>query len=548
MSSGFGAGAFWGTLGSVTALVTASLVAEQPAGNTPPGQPGLTAGDIDPVSPRDGGGEVSTVAGDPGGAPAPSVTPDVSRPEQSTPPVVADTDPLAPPTTGEVAELAVPAIEGAPELSAGTEAPVLPSPQSQAPVLPDQEQDIAVETTPAPPPAPVLVDVPDESADEAPVVIVADADAAEAEDEASSDAIADALTRLTDEEGEGEAASGEVDLADADAAETDGAEPGIAADAGEDALPVVDTEVPSAPEAVAEADTTAPTLTQPEVDTQMPVTPGSDDAPLIALQGEDAGLPGDGSEAVVVRRLTDGAEQDAEVATADAAPEVMTTEALSLYAASVEVPHGASVLSMILIDDGSLSGATDVVAALPFAASVAIDPSRADATEVMQAYRDAGIEVFALAQVPDGARPSDTEVILQASFAQLPEAIGLIDVGQARLQDDRATAEMAMARLADEGRGFVATSSGLNPALRAAASADVPAAMVYRQLDADDEDANVIRRYLDQASFRARNQGGVVLVGRLRADTISALTLWASSAQGDGGIFIAPVSVLLLSE
>jgi polysaccharide deacetylase 2 family uncharacterized protein YibQ len=84
-------------------------------------------------------------------------------------------------------------------------------------------------------------------------------------------------------------------------------------------------------------------------------------------------------------------------------------------------------------------------------------------------------------------------------------------------------------------------------ALRAAEAAGVPAGVIYRDLDAEGQDARVIRRFLDQAAFRARQQSGVVLVGRVRPDTLSALILWGSANRA-GDVTLAPVSAVLRGD
>ena len=46
----------------------------------------------------------------------------------------------------------------------------------------------------------------------------------------------------------------------------------------------------------------------------------------------------------------------------------------------------------------------------------------------------------------------------------------------------------------------------------------VAAATLFRDFDKDGQDARVIRRFLDQAAFRARQDGSVVMLGRVRAE------------------------------
>lgn len=72
-------------------------------------------------------------------------------------------------------------------------------------------------------------------------------------------------------------------------------------------------------------------------------------------------------------------------------------------------------------------------------------------------------------------------------------------------------------------------------------------AEIYRDIDGDDQDARVIRRFIDQAAFRARQESGVVLLGRVRPDTISALILWGTVNQGSDVAFV-PLSAILTQE
>ncbi|MGY9033893.1 MAG: divergent polysaccharide deacetylase family protein, partial [Rhodobacterales bacterium] len=145
------------------------------------------------------------------------------------------------------------------------------------------------------------------------------------------------------------------------------------------------------------------------------------------------------------------------------------------------------------------------------------------------------------------ATPTDVEIALEATFATLPETVLLLDAGDGGLQNDRAVTEQAMERLAKDGRGIVVVSKGLNMALRAAEQVDVPAGVIFRDLDAEDQDARVIRRFLDQAAFRARQESGVLLLARVRPNTISALVLWGTVNRA-GQVAVAPVSAVLSGQ
>jgi len=73
----------------------------------------------------------------------------------------------------------------------------------------------------------------------------------------------------------------------------------------------------------------------------------------------------------------------------------------------------------------------------------------------------------------------------------------------------------------------------------------VPAATLFRDFDAGGQDAAAVRRFLDNAAMRAtQQQEGVIMVGRLRADTISALLLWGLQDRA-ASVALVPVSAVL---
>jgi polysaccharide deacetylase 2 family uncharacterized protein YibQ len=53
-----------------------------------------------------------------------------------------------------------------------------------------------------------------------------------------------------------------------------------------------------------------------------------------------------------------------------------------------------------------------------------------------------------------------------------------------------------------------------------------------------------MRRFLDQAAFRAAQDGSVVMLGRVRPDTISALLLWGLQDRAER-VMLAPLSAVL---
>lgn len=227
------------------------------------------------------------------------------------------------------------------------------------------------------------------------------------------------------------------------------------------------------------------------------------------------------------------------------AAEAGDPRALVRHAAAFEDPgDGRPLLSIVLLDDPALGGGVAAVAALPVPVSVALDPASGDAAARMAAYRAAGIEILALAALPPGARPVDPAVVYEGIFATLPEAVAVLDLGEGGLEAGSAAAPAALGRLARDGRGAVLAEEGLGTALRRAAQAGVPAVALRRDLDGEGQDARVIRRFLDDAAWRAAREGPVVLLARLRPETLEALTLWAGGRRAQE-VTVAPVSSLL---
>ena len=57
----------------------------------------------------------------------------------------------------------------------------------------------------------------------------------------------------------------------------------------------------------------------------------------------------------------------------------------------------------------------------------------------------------------------------------------------------------------------------------------------------------MIRRFLDNAAFRARNEDGVIVLARARAETLEALQEWSLGNRAQT-VTLAPISAVLLAE
>lgn len=568
---GFLGGAVWGLVVAGAALSVASLIAPQPAGNRPPEAPQVEAPQEVPVTPpqevTDAAPEAAETAAPAGESPAMAEVTAPAAPAAEAALPAADRASAEVPALGATAE-GLGAVPEVPEaaavvVGAGGEAVQVPPGRAPAPVVPGLEVDVAAATETALP-QPVIV--PEEVGDVEPV--------------------GEAVTQpvgLEEAGGERQADVGPVMAQEAPAArlpEADAAAPvqpemaaegmalpEIAAEtapvvpemvqeiappvAEETALPVAEEIAPPVAEerAVAEpAGEPEPepeerrSLVLPQVGVEPEDAPSVDDSVAEAAAVED--LPGQNGAAVLPGdrsgiRVNRPAAGDAPAA--ETGPGGM---ALETHAAAWEGGSDLPRIGIVLLDAGALPGAVAAVAALPMPVTVAIDPGAAGAAELMAGYRAEGIEVLALARLPVGAMPVDVAVTYEAVFAILPEAVGVIDAGEGGLQAQSAVTEQAMARLAADGRGAVLPGGGLNMAARLAAEAGVPVAVIDRRLDAGGAEAAAIRRTLDQAAFRARQSGDVVLLGDVEAEVLSALMLWGA-ARAAAQVDVAPVSAIL---
>lgn len=460
--------------------------------------------------PDDSGGTSGSAVTAPGVRPedVTAVTPDASVPlldtpiaEQNTMPAETEAAPVPAPETGEtIAALAVP------ETSTAPVAPSVAVDQGapggvQAPVLsvPENEAGLSVSTEPAQPPVPPVPDV------EAPLVPAPDTSETEP---------AESETAETGEESP---------------AEESPAEESATEDSTMSERPAVRRLVPSAPEpAPVDTETPAAAL-RPAIGT--PAASLTERSP-----GNSSRLPSIGAE-------QDAAPNDTPSARADTSG----LPPLQRFAAQVDSDPSLPKMSIVMIDDGTGPLGPDTLEGFPFPVTFAIDPAQPGATDRMAAYRALGYEVAALVALPAAAQPTDVEQILGGAVAAVPEAVALIEAPGGGLQADRAVTEQAASFAADSGHGLVFLPNGLNTAQAIAQREAVPALSILRDFDGEGQDARTKRRFLDGAAFRARQDGAVVMLGRLTPDTLSALVLWGLQDRASS-VSMVPVSTLLLGQ
>lgn len=242
-------------------------------------------------------------------------------------------------------------------------------------------------------------------------------------------------------------------------------------------------------------------------------------------------------------------EPEPEATQAPALVGALTPESpLVRFAMPSDAPDGVPRMAIVLVDDGSGPLGPDALKSFPFPVSFAIAPSHPDAAAAARGYRALGFEVLVLGDMPAGAEASDVEVTMSGILNAVPEAVAVLEAPDGSLQENRDVSAQVVSYLAGTGHGLVMQPKGLNTPQKLALKDGVPAVTVFRDFDADSPDSTVIRRTLDQAAFRARQEaqpeGGVVMMGRLRADTISALVLWGLQDRA-GSIALVPVSTVL---
>lgn len=208
-----------------------------------------------------------------------------------------------------------------------------------------------------------------------------------------------------------------------------------------------------------------------------------------------------------------------------------------------------SRMALVLNDPGLPMAMRRSLAALDFPFTVALNPLDTTAPDAAALYNEAGKEVLILAtSIPEGATASDLDVNFNAFFAALPTAVGVIDLpGTGFARNARLLGEV-LPLLRQDGHGLVTFSGGLAQSERAAATAGVPHAEVFRVLDSGNDSAFTIRRYLDRAVFQASQIGQVIVFGDAANDvTMEAIEMWRAGSRLDQ-VALVPVSGILLDR
>ncbi|TCP62016.1 polysaccharide deacetylase 2 family uncharacterized protein YibQ [Rhodovulum bhavnagarense] len=222
--------------------------------------------------------------------------------------------------------------------------------------------------------------------------------------------------------------------------------------------------------------------------------------------------------------------------------------ALGQFAVPFEAPGAGPLIAIVLIDAGAEGLDMAALRGLSFPVSFGVDPIRPDAESRVAAHLDAGQEVVTLVSgLPDGATARDIEVTMPRLLERTQGSVGILDAMTGGYQDSRELSAQMVALAQETGHGLLTYDRGLNGAARIAGQAGVPSATVYRVLDAMRENRFAIKRKLDRAVFKARQDGHVVLVAHTYPETVSALVEWALEGNA-GDVRLVPVSVILMQR
>lgn len=210
-------------------------------------------------------------------------------------------------------------------------------------------------------------------------------------------------------------------------------------------------------------------------------------------------------------------------------------------------------MSIILVDVGNAGVTLNAAATLDLPITFAVAVDRPDATLASENYFEHGHEVLALSpravelSLSGGQTEEQVADLVTEFFRIVPQSVGLLDVPEATLQNDRVLSDYVLSALSRTGHGIVTYEQGLNVVKREADKANVPAGLIFRALDQKGENAEAIQRHLDRAAAEASRVGHVLVIGSTRAETIDAILEW-SQGRTARNVALAPVSASIIRQ
>ncbi len=223
--------------------------------------------------------------------------------------------------------------------------------------------------------------------------------------------------------------------------------------------------------------------------------------------------------------------------------------AIELYASETVYDEGKPKLSIVLSTESLNSIDPNLVEALPIPVTFAVDPTNPSAGALLSSLRELQQEAVILADLPLEASEQDVDIALTALVNFLPQTIGVIERQAGALQKSRDASQYIPEVLNRTGHGLIVYEKGLNTLAKEANKLGTPVAMIYRDIDGNDQNERTIRRFMDSAAFRAANDTSepIVVLARLRPATMSAILIWALQDRAQKTALV-PVSQLMKRE
>ncbi|SPF76709.1 hypothetical protein ALP8811_01723 [Aliiroseovarius pelagivivens] len=225
----------------------------------------------------------------------------------------------------------------------------------------------------------------------------------------------------------------------------------------------------------------------------------------------------------------------------------LSSSPLAIERNSVPVPDtkGRPLMAVVLKDMGPERTQLEGIEKLPFPVSIVLDVTAPDLDDAIAFYRGAGAELVMQADLPSAATPTDAEVNLQVQQAKLNMGVAVYMAPDSGFQTNAPLSRQISEILVASGHGLITRPEGLNTGHKNALKTGVPSALVFRDLDGNGQDNKVIRRFLDNAAFKADQEEGVILMGRAVPQTVAALVEW-SLGNRVSSVAMVPVSAVLL--
>ena len=195
-----------------------------------------------------------------------------------------------------------------------------------------------------------------------------------------------------------------------------------------------------------------------------------------------------------------------------------------------------STLAVILLDQSGEGLTAEALSTLSIPLTIAIDPAAPNAASRGAMFARAGHAIMAILDLTDVKTGGDVSIALAKALRVLPSATSVFVKDTAGLRSNTPVAQMVFASLAANDLGLIT----LDPRLQTQNTA-VQATTVFRDLDNKGQSAAIMRRFLDQAADTARTEGPLVVMARLRSETINALSNWAGQAD-TGSVRVVPVT------